>query len=126
MLKAKDIMNRDFDAVSGDTDILKICRILIKNKISGLPVVKDGKKLAGFVSERDIIASAGIRGFSKRKAGDIMTKKVASVDENAPVERVSKIFTERPYRYIPVTRKNIVVGVISRKKVISRLLGQYY
>ncbi len=126
MLKAKDIMSRDFETVTADADVQKICNILIKNKISGIPVVKDHKKLIGFVSERDIIASTGSRGFLKKKAKDIMTKKVFSVKESAPVERISKIFAEKPFRYIPVTKKDTVIGVISRKQVISKLLGQYY
>jgi CBS domain-containing protein len=126
MLKVKDIMNRNFDTISADTNVKKICNILIKNRVSGLPVVKNGKKLIGFISERDIITSISKYGFPKQKAKDVMTKKVISVNENALVEQISKIFTEQPFRYIPVTRRGTVVGIISRKQVINRLLGQYY
>lgn len=126
MLKAKDIMRKDFGTVSEGTDVQKICNILIKNKVSGLPVINNNKKLIGFVSERDIITSISRHGFPKKKAKDIMTRKVVSVREDALVEQISKIFTERPFRYIPVTRKGVVIGIISRKQVINRLLGQYY
>jgi len=126
MLRAKDIMNEKVVTVSLDTDVQRICGILIKNRISGLPVVKEGKRLIGFVSERDIIASTSRRDFLRKKAKDIMTRKVTSVKEDVPVEQVSKIFTEKPFRYIPVTRKGAVTGIISRKQVINRLLGQYY
>lgn len=126
MLKARDIMNKNFETVSENTGVQQICNILIRNKVSGLPVVKAGKKLVGFVSERDIITSIGKYGFPKKKAKDIMTKNVVLVKEDAPAEKVSKIFTDRPFRYIPVTRKGAVVGIISRRQVINRLLGQYY
>ncbi len=126
MLKAKDIMNEKFATVSLDTDVQKICSVLIKNKVSGLPVVEDGKKLIGFVSERDIIASICTRGVLKKKAKDIMIRKVLSVKEDTPVNKISKIFMERPFRYIPVIKKGIIVGTVSRKQVINRLLGQYY
>ena len=126
MLKARDIMKKDFEAISEDTDVQKICNILIRNKVSGLPVVNSSKKLIGFVSERDIIASINKYGSPKKRAKEIMTKKVVSVNEDALVEQISKIFTERPFRYVPVTRKGAVVGIISRKQVINRLLGQYY
>lgn len=127
MLKVKDIMNRDFETVSADTETPKVCNILIKNRISGLPVVDVVKnKLVGFVSERDIIASICKPGFTKKKAKDIMVKKVFTVQEDMAVEHVSKIFTEHPFRYIPVTKKGVIVGVISRREVINRLLGQYY
>ncbi len=126
MLKAKNIMNKDFETVSANVDVQKICSVLIKNKVSGLPVIKSHKKLIGFVSERDIIASIRTSGFLKKKAKDIMTKKVVSVRENAPMEQISKIFTEKPFRYIPVIKKGVIVGIISRKQVINKLLGQYY
>jgi CBS domain-containing protein len=126
MLKARDIMKKDFKEISEDTDVQKICKILIKNNVSGLPVVNKAKKLVGFVSEKNIITTVSKYGFPKKRAKDVMTKKVISVKEDAPVEQISKIFTERPFRFIPVTRKGTVVGLISRKQVINRLLGQYY
>ena len=126
MLKAKDIMNKSFGTVSENTDVQRVCNILIKNRVSGLPVVNASKRLLGFVSERDIITSVSKFGFPKKKAKDIMRRKVVSVREDALVEQISKIFTERPFRYIPVTRKGTVVGIISRKQVLNRLLGQYY
>ena len=126
MLKAKDIMSRDVETISEDTDIQKTCNMLMRNKVSGLPVVNSSKKLVGFISERDIILSISKYGFPKKKAKDIMTKKVISVSEDTLVEQISKIFTERPFRYIPVTKKGIIAGIISRKQLISRLLRQYY
>jgi CBS domain-containing protein len=127
MLKVKDIMKKSFETVTENTNVHKICGILIHNRISGLPVVNKSKKLVGFVSERDIIETAySSSNLQKKKVKDIMTKKVISVKENAPAQKVSKIFTEKPYRYIPVTKKGAVVGIISRKEVISRLMGQYY
>ncbi|MCK5235948.1 MAG: CBS domain-containing protein [Deltaproteobacteria bacterium] len=55
-----------------------------------------------------------------------MVKKVFTVQEDMAVEDVSKIFTKHPFRYIPVTKKGVIVGVISKREVINRLLRQYY
>ncbi len=126
MLKAKDIMNKRFNTISEDTDVKKICALLTKYQVSGLPVVDDKGALRGFVSERDIIASVPKPHFLKKTAKDIMTRKVITVTEDAYAEKVSKIFTDKPYRIIPVVRKGVIAGVISRKEVIHRLLGQYY
>jgi len=127
MLEAKDIMTKRFYSVTKNTDVRKICSMLIKNKISGLPVLNDGgKKLVGFVSERDIIASASKSELSHLKAKDIMVKKVISVKDNTPVERISRIFTEKPLRYVPVTKKGALIGMIARHQVINKLMGYYY
>ena len=57
-LRAKDIMMKKFEVISDTSNLRKVCNTLIKNQISGLPVVNGSKKLVGFVSERDIIAGA--------------------------------------------------------------------
>ena len=126
MLRAKDIMMKRFEVASDANDVRKICSVLVKNQISGLPVVNSSKKLVGFVSERDIIASASKCDLTKKKARDIMVKRVVSVKEDDSVERVSRIFTENPFRYIPVTKNGYLIGMISRKQVINKLMGQYY
>ncbi len=126
MLRARDIMKKNFETISENTDVKKVCGILIRNKVSGLPVVDGKKNIKGFISERDIISSISKYGSPRKKAKDIMTRHVVLVREGESVDRVSKIFTDKPYRYIPVVRKDAVVGIISRKEVINRLLGQYY
>ncbi|MBN1871117.1 MAG: CBS domain-containing protein [Candidatus Omnitrophica bacterium] len=125
-LVAKDIMMKKFAVISDSTDVQKACNALIKNQVSGLPVVNAEKKLVGFLSERDIIASACKCEVTRKKTKDIMIKKVMSVKETDPVENVSKIFTEKPFRYIPVTKNGYLIGLISRKQVINKLMGQYY
>ena len=126
MLKAKDIMMKRFVVVSDITEVQKVCKALMKNQLSGLPVVNAAKKLIGFISERDIIASACNCEIIKKKAKDIMVKNVISVKEDDSVQLVSKIFTEKPYRYIPVTKGGYLIGLVSRKQVINKLISQYY
>lgn len=126
MLKVKDIMTKEVITIPQDMRVEEICATLIKHRLSGLPVIDKKRNLVGFVSERDIIASVNRKDFLGEKARDVMNKKVFSVKEDMSTEEVSRLFTEKPMRYVPVKRDNRVVGVISRKDVISRLLGQYY
>ncbi|OIO37870.1 MAG: hypothetical protein AUJ75_03535 [Candidatus Omnitrophica bacterium CG1_02_49_10] len=126
MTKVRDVMTGRVTVVKVDTDVQRICKMLIKNRVSGLPVVDKKERLVGFVSERDIIGAVGSKNFLKKKAKDVMSKKVVSVPEELKVEEVSRIFTEKPYRYLPVTKGGKVAGIISRKDVINRLVGQYY
>jgi len=126
MLKAKDIMTKHIVTVRSDTSVQAICRILATNRLSGVPVVNDKNKIVGFVSERDIIAAVNKKGFLNYKAGQLMTRKVHFVREGMSTEEVSRMFTEQPIRYLPVIKNRKVIGVISRKDVIHRLLGQYY
>ena len=88
----------------------------------------DKKRLIGYVSERDIINALYKNvNFLNEKACDIMTKKVISITPDMPLYDVAKIFTNKPFKNVPVVGKGKkVIGVIARKDVIDKLLGQYY
>ncbi len=126
MLKAKDIMTKNVLCVEKNTKVRDICKLLIKHRLSGLPVVDKEDNLVGFISQRDIIARVALQDFLKKKAKDLMVKKVLYVFEDTFCDQISRIFTEKPYHYLPVIKAKKVVGIISRKDVIGRLLGQYY
>ncbi len=128
MPKAIDVVSKKVVKVKKDTRIKAICKLLIQNKISGVSIVDDKGRLIGYVSERDVIN--GFQkdvDFLKQKAGDIMTKKVVSVTPDISLYDVAKIFTNKPFRNIPVVDKDKkVIGVIARKDVTDKLLRQYY
>jgi CBS domain-containing protein len=126
MLRAGDIMNKNAVTVTETTSVQKICDVLTRHRLSGIPVINKKRTLVGFVSERDIITSVNKKNFLESTAGQLMTKKVFCVKAEMSVDEVSRIFTERPYRYVPVVKNKKVIGIISRKDVINKLLGQYY
>ena len=126
MSSIKEIMDKKVVAVSRKITLPAVCKILIKNRLSGVPVIDEKKNLVGFISERDIIAAIGKGITLNSKAGEVMVKKVVSVKEGASAEEASQAFTANPYRYLPVTQKKKIIGIISRKDVIEKLLGQYY
>ena len=124
--QAKDIMQKKTVSVRHDATLKEASELLIKNKLSGIPVVNNKGNLIGFISERDIIEAISQDDFENKKTEDIMTKNVISINEDTSIEEVSRIFSKYPYRYIPVCRDKNIVGIISRKDVIEKLLGQYY
>lgn len=126
MSVAKDIMIKNVIVINEDSPILELSKVLVKNKMSGLPVVNSNNKLVGFVSQQDIIASLTKPNILKKKTKDIMVKNVISVHKDTSVEEISKIFSEQPMRCLPVIESEKVVGAVLRKAVINRLLGYYY
>ena len=111
MLKAKDIMTKDVITAEPATTIEELSRILMKYKISGVPVVDNKGNLEGIVTENDLISknsrlhiptilrlfdayiplgSSKMENEIKRMAAstveDICTKDVITVDEEASVE----------------------------------------
>jgi CBS domain-containing protein len=126
MATVRSIMIKQVVAVKENESLENVCKILVSKKLSGVPVVDKNKNLAGFISERDIIVAVGRGNFTNKKVSDVMTSRVFSIEENEPIEQVSQIFTDKPFRYVPVKRGNKLVGIVSRKDVINKLMGQYY
>ncbi len=55
MLTAKDIMTRDVITIHYSASIRELSRLLAENKITGIPVIDDDKRLVGMISMRDLI-----------------------------------------------------------------------
>jgi CBS domain-containing protein len=126
MVLVKEMMDKKVISVSADTGLKRICQLLTKHKISGIPVVNSKKELLGFVSERDIIAAVPKTNFYEKAAKDIMVKKLTIVEDTTSLNEVSLIFSNEPFRHLPVIRKGKLVGIISRLDIINQMLGHYY
>jgi len=126
MATVKDVMITKVVTVNEAESLKKVCGILVSKKLSGVPVVDAKDNLVGFISERDIIQAVGSKDFQKDIVSNVMTSKVVSIEENAPIDQISQLFTNKPFRYIPVTKDGKLTGLVSRKDVINKLLGQYY
>ncbi len=148
---AKDIMTTKVITISKDTTIGELSRILLKNKISGLPVVDDEGKLIGMVTDADIITEdmepmspiyfdpliisyAFIENFEKyqkdakeyleTKVEEIMAKRVKSVKKETPVSEIARIMVKDKINRIPVIdEKNKVIGIVARADIIKSMVG---
>ena len=53
-MKASEIMTRGVIAVTPDTPVRDVAKLMVDQRISGVPVIDDGK-LVGIVSENDLV-----------------------------------------------------------------------
>jgi len=147
-MKAKDIMQTAVITVKETATIEEIAKILIANKISGLPVVNEGRELTGIVTEGDLVHKEmnprlpnsinflgaiiyynGVKRYDEdfkkllaNKASEIMTKKVIVVTEDVEVSEIGSLMVEHKIKQIPVMRAKQIVGMISRSDIIKTLL----
>ncbi len=149
MLKAKDIMTKEVVTVKADTTIEELARLLMKEQISGVPVVADNGKLLGVVTENDLISKnsrlhiptilrlfdayiplgtsrmeSDIKKMAASTVGEMCTKEVTTVDEEASVEYIATIMTEKRIHLLPVLREGKLVGIIGKKDLIKGLAGE--
>jgi CBS domain-containing protein len=112
---ARDIMTRDVITVSPTTSVKNLAMLLIKNQISGAPVADRSGKIIGVVSESDIVAKRG------KNVRDIMSKKLISVDEQTPVEKIAQLMTTHKIKRLPVMDGGRVLGIVSRADIVSAI-----
>jgi len=150
MLVAKEIMTRDVVTVKPDTSIEELSSILVKNQISGVPVIDDDGMLYGIVTENDLISrnkrlhiptvvgflDAAIYLESSKKfeqevkrlcaslVKDICTRKVVSIQENDSIIDIATIISEKKVHLLPVVKDGNVVGIIGKRDVVKAIARQ--
>ena len=58
-MQARDVMTVNVISVSEDSPIHEIVRLLLKYRISAVPVVDRGRKVVGIISESDLLRPEG-------------------------------------------------------------------
>lgn len=144
MQKAKDIMSKNVVTISPKATVEELARLLIKHKISGVPVVDNAKNLVGIVTENDLInqnkrlhiptiirlfdafivfgsgrMQEEIKKMTASKVDEICTKEVVSITEETSLEEVATIMSEKNIHLLPVVRDSVVVGIVGKADVVS-------
>ena len=112
---AKQIMTKDVVTVTPTTSVKDLARIFIRNQISGAPVVDETGKILGIVSEADIVSKRA------RQVRSIMSKKVISIEEETPVEKIARLMTTYRLHRLPVSRGRRLVGIVSRADIVGAI-----
>ncbi len=147
----KDIMTKDVITVTMDDNVEKCASLLIKHNLSGLPVLDESGKLVGIVTEGDLIRRASrikgpavlevlggliyldspkkfmdeLKNSMGQKAGDIMTKKVVTIDPDQTIEEGATLLVEKKVKRLPVIdKKGELVGIVSRRDIMGYLFPE--
>ena len=110
--------------LSADMDVYFAISLLLKNKISGAPVINDENKLVGILSEKDCLRIFANGSFHNMPGGlveNFMTKAVATVSRDMDLFMVADIFLKHNYRRMPVVNGDVLVGQISRRDVLCAI-----
>jgi CBS domain-containing protein len=127
MLRARDIMIKDVISVKRTTFVLEAMKIMVENNITGLPVIKDdaSSSLVGIISEKDFLNLLyGVHDFESETVDSIMTTNPKCIDESATVLEVCDCMRSNVFRRIPVVSKGRLVGIVSRRDIVSFMLNR--
>ena len=123
MLTAEEIMTRDVITVKEDTPIHEAMEILLKERISGVPVVFDDMSLAGVLSEKDVATLLYDKeGLKTKKVRYFMTEHTISFDIDDSLIDVCDFLAKGLVRRVPITSKGKLVGIVSVQDIIKYTL----
>jgi CBS domain-containing protein len=115
----------DVITVDVHTTVNELARLLTRKNI-GAALVMDGMRLAGVVSERDIVQSLAARGVDVLDwaVSELMRMPVITCGPDEPVNSVMATMTERRIRHVPVVHEGRLVGVVSIGDVVKHRLQE--
>lgn len=145
---AKDIMTHEVITVKPDTTIEDAARLLVDNKISGIPVIDEDGRILGIVTEKDLMIKASelkvpfyitffdsiiflenpirfnnnLKKYFASQVKDVMTTRVVTVDEDTPVSEVARLMQTERVNRVPVLKDGIITGIITRNDILKSLV----
>ena len=106
---------RNVVTTTTDKSLLDIAKLLQQHGIGCIVIVGDDDKIAGIVSERDLMRAIGQGGTDvlKEPVSDFMTKTVITAREADTADQLLAEMTTRRFRHMPVVEKNHLIGLVS-------------
>ncbi len=150
MLTAKDIMTNKVITVTPDTSIEELSSILVKNEISGVPVVDDSGLLYGIVTENDLISQnkrlhiptvvsfldaaiylesskkfeQDVKRLTATKVKEICTRKVVTISEDISLVDIATLMAEKKVQLLPVVKAGKVIGIVGKRDMVKAVARQ--
>lgn len=115
---ARDIMTANIISVDPDMNVYDAVEVLLKNDVTGVPVVDSKGNHVGMLSEKDCLKrmlSDLYYTMPDEKVQNYMSKVIYSIDIDMDFFMIVRIFVETQYRRLPVLENGKLVGQISRK-----------
>ena len=105
----------DVISIEPTTDLAEAAKLLSTHRIGVLVVLDSDKRLAGILSERDIVRAMAETGATVLKVpvGEVMTRNVTTCDVSDSISGVIDRMTKGKFRHMPVLDKGRPVGLVS-------------
>jgi len=143
LMNAQDVMVTPVVTINENASVQEVAKLLIERRISAVPVIDAAGKLAGIVTESDLMRRAEIgteRQYSwwlsmladastlaadyvkSHATGvkDIMTRKVKTAAPETPLHELAEIFEKNHIKRVPIVNGDgELVGIVSRANIIQ-------
>ena len=118
---ARDIMTARLVTLDAEMDVFHGIEVLVKNNISGAPVIDHSGRLLGVFSEKScmkVLVDAAYEGLPTNQIGKFMDTDPVTIRPDTQLLTIAQIFLTTPRRRLPVIEDDRLVGQVSRRDVI--------
>jgi CBS domain-containing protein len=145
----RDIMETDVPTVTVADSVETVLRVLRDNELPGVPVVNEGGRCVGIITEEDLVLTDEDEDFHMphyfqlfggivflesvshwedrvRKAfaataEDMMTADPVTIEPDATVREAARLIARKKHNRLPVVEHGRLVGVVTRVDVLDAL-----
>lgn len=122
-----DYMTTDLITFREDQSVLEVMQTLVKNKISGGPVVNEKRELLGIISDADCMKQISESRYFNMPVGDVkvkdyMSTEVSTISKDVNIFDCASLFYKHNCRRFPVLEDGKLLGQISRKDILCAAL----
>lgn len=123
MTTVKDLLHTDLRTI-GTSETLEEAARAFAGEVLGLLVVVEHERLAGVLSERDVVRSLGEgEDPTQTHVFDVMTEDVVTIDVEATVQEAIQLMLDDEIRHLVVTRLDEPYGIISARDLLRAQLS---
>lgn len=124
-----DYMTTKLITFNPEQSVMEVMDSLIKNRISGAPVVNKNNELVGIISEGDCIKQISESRYfnmpmTDTKVESHMIKDVDVIDGNMNIFDAANKFLQSKRRRFPIVENGKLIGQISQKDILKAALNQ--
>ena len=120
-MKVKEIMTPNAKAIWLTESLADAAKLMWENDCGVLPIIKDGQKVIGMITDRDICMAVAMRDThpSSVSVEEVMTGQVFSVNPEDDVEQALQAMQEHKVRRLPVVnREGELEGILSMNNIV--------
>jgi CBS domain-containing protein len=116
----------DIIGIEPTANLAAAANLLATHCIGAVVIRGAGGRLAGILSERDIVRALAEHGATALEipVGQAMTREVETCGEDDPIADLMQRMTMGKFRHMPVLRNGLLVGLISIGDVVKQRLDE--
>src|SRR3989344_840837 len=125
-IRVGDIMTRDFIHANPNSTAFECARTMMKKRVGSL-VVKEGNKLHGIITEKDLVWAMTKKPekLKEIRAKDILTRKLITISPEATIHQALDKMNKKKLRRLPVVNNKRIVGYVTLKDIVKFMPGLF-